>query len=240
MVGSLLMRGMLVGLLAGILCFGFAKLFGEPQIDRAIAVEERLDQAKGEPPEAEIFSRQTQSTIGLLTGVVVYSTSFGGLFGLVFAAAAGRIGRIGPRGLAALLALLGFVAVNFVPELKYPASPPSVGHAETIRYRTEMYLVMLLASIAAMVLAVNLCQISLRRLGLWNAVLLGGGAYVVAIVIAQSLLPEINEVPDSFPAVVLWRFRVASLGTQFLMWATLGIVFGWLVERRQRRGYEFA
>lgn len=240
MVGSLLMRGMLVGLLAGFLCFGFAKLFGEPQIDRAIAVEEQIDRAKSEPPEPEIFSRHTQSTIGLLTGVVVYSTSFGGLFALVFAYASGRVGRIGPRGLAALLALAGFLAVNFVPELKYPANPPSVGHPETIRYRTELFLVMLLSSIAAMTLAVNLCQIFLRRLGAWNAALLGGAAFILAIAVVQTLLPEINEVPESFPAVVLWQFRIASLGTQLLMWATLGIVYGWLTERSQLRHFQFA
>ena len=37
MTGHLLVRGMLVGLLAGVLAFGFAKTFGEPQIDKAIA-----------------------------------------------------------------------------------------------------------------------------------------------------------------------------------------------------------
>ncbi len=40
MTGRLLVRGMLVGLLAGILAFGFAKVFGEPQIDKAIAFED--------------------------------------------------------------------------------------------------------------------------------------------------------------------------------------------------------
>lgn len=236
MVGSLLMRGMLVGLLAGFLCFGFARVFGEPQIDRAIAVEEQIDRAKGEPPEPEIFSRRTQSTIGLLTGVVVYSTAFGGLFALVFAAANGRFGAIGPRGLAALIALAGFIAVNFVPELKYPSNPPSVGHPDTIRYRTEMFLVMLLSSIAAMVFAINLGRAWLRRLGAWNAALLGAAAFILIIAIIQCGLPAIDEVPGTFPAEVLWRFRIASLGTQALMWTVLGLGFGWLTERSGRRG----
>ena len=42
MVGSLLLRGMLVGVLAGLLAFGFARIFGEPQVDRAIALEGTL------------------------------------------------------------------------------------------------------------------------------------------------------------------------------------------------------
>jgi putative cobalt transporter subunit CbtA len=37
MVGNLLLRGMLVGVFAGLLAFGFARIFGEPQVDRVIA-----------------------------------------------------------------------------------------------------------------------------------------------------------------------------------------------------------
>ena len=48
---------------------------------------------------------------------------------------------------------------------------------------------------------------------------------------ADFLLPAINEVPDGFPAVLLWRFRMASLGMQAVMWATIGLLFGALTER---------
>ena len=40
MVGKLLMRGMLAGIAAGLLTFGFAKIVGEPQVDQAISFEE--------------------------------------------------------------------------------------------------------------------------------------------------------------------------------------------------------
>ena len=39
-MGQLLLRGMLAGLLAALLAFSFAKVYGEPQVDRAIAFEE--------------------------------------------------------------------------------------------------------------------------------------------------------------------------------------------------------
>ena len=42
MVGALLLRGMLVGVVAGLLAFGFAEIFGEPQVEHAIAFEEQL------------------------------------------------------------------------------------------------------------------------------------------------------------------------------------------------------
>jgi predicted cobalt transporter CbtA len=45
------------------------------------------------------------------------------------------------------------------------------------------------------------------------------------------ILPAINEVPEGFPAVVLWQFRVASFAMQLIMWTTLGLVFGALTER---------
>jgi len=82
MTGHLLLRGMLVGLLAGVLAFGFAKAFGEPQIDKAIAFEDHMAQMHGDAPEEELVSREVQSTFGLFTGVVVYSVSLGGLFAL--------------------------------------------------------------------------------------------------------------------------------------------------------------
>jgi hypothetical protein len=105
MVGNLLLRGMLVGVFAGLLAFGFARIFGEPQVDRAIAFEDQMSQAKGEAPEPELVSRETQAGLGLFTGVIIYSAAIGGLFSLAFAFVYGRVGRLGPRATAALLAL---------------------------------------------------------------------------------------------------------------------------------------
>ena len=100
MVRSLLIRGMIVGVIAGLLAFGFAKVFGEPQVDSAIAFEGQMHQAMHMGEEAELVSREVQSTIGLFTGVVVYGTAFGGLFALVFAYAYGRMGGLSPRATA--------------------------------------------------------------------------------------------------------------------------------------------
>src|SRR5262245_61397206 len=99
MVRLLLIRGMLVGFVAGLLVFGFASVFGEPSVDRAIAFENAMDEAKSrshasmsmpvEAAESELVSREVQGTVGLLTGVSVYSIAIGGLFALVFACAYG-------------------------------------------------------------------------------------------------------------------------------------------------------
>ena len=41
-------------------------------------------------------------------------------------------------------------------------------------------------------------------------------------------------VPAEFPASVLWRFRLASLGTQLVLWLGMGLIFGALTERALR------
>jgi hypothetical protein len=59
----------------------------------------------------------------------------------------------------------------------------------------------------------------------------------VIIAAIVRLLPEINEVPEGFSAVVLWRFRLASIGTQLVLWTALGVLFGLLTERRLRKDF---
>lgn len=231
MVGRLLLRGMLVGIVAGLIAFGFAKVFGEPMVDKAIAFEDQLTQEKGETPEPELVSREVQSTVGLLTGVVVYGTGIGGLFALAFAAVYGRVGHLGPRVVSALLAGAAFLAVYLVPDLKYPANPPSVGAPETIGYRTGLYFFMVAFSIVAMGFAVTLGRRLAVRFGNWNGGLAAGAAFILVIAVVQTLLPDINEVPAEFPAVVLWKFRIASLGIQAVLWTVMGLVFGVLAER---------
>ena len=70
-----------------------------------------------------------------------------------------------------------------------------------------------------------------EKYGGLNAALIGAGLFVAIIVIAQFVLPDISEIPADFPAVVLWKFRMTSLGMQALMWTTLGLLFGMLAER---------
>jgi hypothetical protein len=238
---------MLVGVVAALLSFGFLKIAGEPAVDKAIAFETQMDQAKDEAKkqeamakgmpmpayeeEPELVSRPVQAGIGLFTGVTVYNVAFGGLFALVFALAYGRIGDFGPRTTAALLAVSGIIAVYVVPNLKYPANPPSVGDPETIGMRTGLYFSMIAISLAAMIAAWMAYNRLLRQYGGWNAALIAVAGYLVAVIVVALLLPAVNEVPEGFPAVVLWQFRIASLGAQAIMWATIGLGFGAWVER---------
>jgi MFS family permease len=234
MTRSLLIRGMVVGILAGLLAFFAARLLGEPQVDRAIAFETAAGQAKGEAPDPEVFSRRVQKTVGLLTGTVTFGAAIGGIFGIVFALSYGRVGPTRPRALAAFLASIGFVAIAFVPSLKYPANPPSVGNPETIGIRTGAFFLMILISIVTMVLSVKVSRYTMRRFGSWNGGLLAALFFVVAVSIPTYFLPAINEVPSGFPADLLWRFRLASWALQLVLWLSIGLLFGWLTERDNR------
>ncbi len=231
MMRVLLVRGMLAGVVAGLLALVFAYIFGEPPVSNAIGFESAAQATTGEPAEPEVVSRTVQSTIGLATAMLVYAVAFGGLFSLVFAIAHGRIGQRSARATAAVLALAGYLVVYVVPFLKYPASPPAVGNHDTISQRTGWYLAMVAASVLLAAAATYLGRRLTPRLGPWNAAVTACAAFVVAVAVVQFLLPAVNEVPEAFPATVLWDFRVASLGTQLVMWATIGLLFGALVAR---------
>lgn len=245
MVGKLIFRGFIIGILAGLLAFGWAKLFGEASVTTAIGFELKQGEAKaaaavaaGEKPAAEdqeIFSRAVQSGIGLLTGMVVVGAGLGCLFAVLFAFANGRMGNLGPGPTSALLAFLGLISVYVIPALKYPANPPSVGESETIKYRTALYFVMLAISVASTMGAWALGKRLAVRYGAWNGSVMAMAAYLVLIGAAFLLLPEVNEVPAAFPAATLWQFRLASFGIQSVLWGSIGVMFGFIAEQTMPR-----
>jgi predicted cobalt transporter CbtA len=245
MTGHLLWRGMLAGLLAAFLSGLFALAFAEPQIDRAIALESTLaapghaamsHEAGSEPAEEEVVSRATQKGVGLFTAVMLYGAAVGGLFALVFAYAYGRVARCGPRTLALLMAACAFLVIALVPAFKYPPNPPAVGLHETVRLRTVIFFAMIAFSVMAAIGGDWVRRRARMRLDALDAGLVGIGAYVILIGGLQVLLPRVDEVPPTFPASLLWQFRIASIGAQLVLWLALGILFGRFAEARLRRG----
>ncbi|WP_216215759.1 CbtA family protein [Amycolatopsis aidingensis] len=244
MMRTLLVRGMLAGLVAGLLATLFAYFFGEPPVNAAIGIEEAGSAAHSQEHaheagaaahqhggEETLVSRGTQSTIGLFTGVAGYGIAVGGLFALAFAVLHGRIGALRPRLSAALLAAGAFVVVVLVPFLKYPANPPAVGSGETIGSRTALYFGFVGLSLLFGGVAVYAGRRLADRLGGWQGGLLGAGGYLLVMAVCAALLPVVDEVPPEFPGSTLWTFRIASLGTQLVLWTGLGLVFGALAER---------
>jgi len=236
MVRTFLIRGLLCGVVAGVLVFLFAKLFGEPNVDAAIAIEDTVAKAAGAAPEPELVSRGVQAGWGLFVGTMVFSIAMSGIFSLVFAFFWGRLGGLGARASSLLLAAAAFVVVYLVPFLKYPANPPSVGNPETIGYRTFLYFGMIAISLVALVVVYNLGRNLLERNERWNVLLVCGIGYAIVIAFAYAVLPNIDEVPQQFPASLLWNFRMDALAMQAILWAVIGVLFGVLTERSLSRG----
>ncbi|MBO1359995.1 CbtA family protein [Acetobacter sacchari] len=226
MAGRLLARGMVAGVIAACLAFLFARIFGEPQVNLAIAFEAAQDAAAGMAPEPELVSRAVQASFGLLVASLMYGAAYGGIYAVVFAFAYGRMGRISPRALALLLAGAGFLTFVLIPGLKYPPNPPGIGHPDTIQLRTATYFEVIALSVCVMAIAILVGRRLALRLGAWNATLCGVGLFVVLTALVQATAPDINEVPANFPAVVLWRFREAAIGMQIVLWGALGLIFG--------------
>ena len=222
-------RGLLAGAVASLAAFVFARTFVEPVIDQAIAYEQA--QEAGHEHGVELFTRGVQANIGMGFGVLAFGVAMGALFAVVYCVVYGRVGNLSPRLLSVLLAGGMFLSLYVIPFLKYPANPPAVSLDETIRQRTLLYLMMVVLSAAIFAGAVWLGRNLLERFGAWSATLIAAASYLVAIAVVMVALPTIDETPDDFPADVLYEFRLYSLGTQFVLWAVIAVVFASMVAR---------
>lgn len=226
MTRDLLWRGLLAGVLAAVCATLFARAFGEPHIDLAIAFEEAHAAHHAGGGEPELVSRAVQKGLGLLTALTLYGAALGGLFAIAFAACRGRLGPTAPRALALVLAVAGFLVFGLAPALKYPPTPPAVGQHETVALRTGAYFAMLALSGAGVLAALWVRRRLQLRLSRLDTGLLAAGAYAAVVGLGQLALPTINEVPRDFPATLLWDYRIASMGMQAVLWLVLGLTFG--------------
>jgi hypothetical protein len=244
----------LAGAVAGVLAFVFAKIFLEPVIGRAIdfedgtaAAHQAMETAAAGHSHAEeggeLFNRGIQSTVGMGFGVVFFAIAMSALFAVVFAVAYGRVGDVSARLLSVRVAAGMLISLWIVPALKYPPNPPATSDDATIFQRSLLYLLLVGLSAILMVAAVYLGRQLAPKLGTWNATLVGGAAYLVAVFVVMLILPTINETPGpivndagvivfpGFPAVDMYEFRLYTFTTQLIIWATIGLVFAALISK---------
>lgn len=240
MITSYLRRGMAAGLLAGLLAGLFAFFIGEPYVDRAIRIEEAAathshEEGAGHADDEGVFSRATQK-VGLFFATGVFGVMVGGLFGMAYAYFRGRLASESDWYRSLSLASAVFAGAFLIPYLKYPANPPAVGDPATIGERTATYFAVVTLSLLV-VLAAWYASRRLKERGIsapirQMAVGLGVAVAVGVMLVAFPAAPD----PGDFPSGLLWSFRLSSLGTQMVFWAGLGVVFGLLCERANRRG----
>ena len=212
-------------MVAGVLLGLFHLLFSEPLIARALTFEVPH-------PGQELFSRGDQQ-VGLVIASSLYGAALGGIFGFAWTLLAKRLRSSSSWDSSLRLAVIGFGTLWLVPFLKYPANPPAVGSPDTIGLRTAGYTGIIGISIAATALA----WATSRRLSKSSPhirQLVAGGEYVAVITLAYLILPG-NPDPITIPADLLWSFRLMSAAGQALFWVALGVLFGLLTLRRDRR-----
>jgi hypothetical protein len=231
--GALLLRGLLAGLIAGLLAGVFAFATGEPHVDAAIAIEQAASHAGGEDNHHEdpLVGRTGQKA-GLFLATGLFGVALGGILATAYTLLRRRL-RTPSDARAALglagAALLGAVLVPFV---KYPPNPPAVGDPATIDQRTVSYLAVLVIGLVAAWSAVLAARTQRAE---WRQAAAAVAGFLVVVAVGYLLLPTFDEVPDDFPATLLWDFRFASLGTQVVLWTVLGVAYAALLTAGGRR-----
>jgi Probable cobalt transporter subunit (CbtA) len=185
-----------------VLGFIFARIFAEPVINKAIgyesgrdAISAALNHAAGRPiaPDGpEIFSRTIQSTIGIGTGIIAFSTAMGALIAVAYLVLHGRF-SVRPRNLVWMIAGFGFGGVYLLPFVKYPANPPAIGHTFTITTRGQLYLTMVAGSLILLGLAVWLARKLTPRLGVTGAVVAAAVGFLVVYGVLIGVLPSLGN-----------------------------------------------
>jgi hypothetical protein len=230
MIWPLLRRGLLVGVLAGLVAGGFAFVFGEPLVQDAIDIEESARAHASLTPVpahvGDVLVSRPDQRIGLFFATALYGACVGVVFAVAFALMRGRGAVRDDWQLSARLAGGLFVAAVLVPFLKYPANPPAVGDASTIASRTWLYLAMLAGGLAALAAAARVMWSVPPDAAAWRRPVLGLATFVALTALLAVVLPGVDEVPASFPASLLWEFRLSALGTQAVLWTVLGVGYG--------------
>ena len=133
------------GAMAGLVHGSSNLVLVEPYLDEAIGIENQNLFASGEEEDTPQFwveynsYRDWQKGGQILAGTIL-GTSVGALFGIVYALSIRVLpGKTDLRKSFALAAMM-WLTIYFIPFLKYPANPPTVGDGETVVLRAILYL----------------------------------------------------------------------------------------------------
>ena len=136
-----LVSGALAGTIHGIANLAIV----EPYLDEAIGIENQNLFASGEEEDTPQFwieynsYRDWQKGGQVLAGAIL-GTSISALFGIVYALSRHALPGKNDLRKTFVLAAIMWLTVYFIPFLKYPANPPTVGDGETVVLRAILYL----------------------------------------------------------------------------------------------------
>jgi len=218
------------GALAG-LVHGSANLFlVEPYLDEAIGIENQNLFSSGEEDDTLEFwveykqYRDWQKGGQIFAGVIL-GTSIGALFGIIFALSRNSLPGNNNIKKALILAGIMWLTIYFIPFLKYPANPPTVGEADTVVLRGILYLSIIAISGFA---ALGFFKLSKKLKNQKKFVALFG--YVIFMSVVFITMPE-NPDEITAPMDLVNEFRMMSILAVSAYWIVLGIILGVLWNR---------
>jgi hypothetical protein len=216
----------IAGLLAGVVHGMFNIILVEPYLDNAIGIEnQRLfaeGQAKDTPQFWQKFSdyRIWQKQGSIVSGAIL-GIATGALFGLVFAYSRQSLPGKNDVVKALVLGAIMWATIFFIPFLKYPANPPTVGDPSTITLRASTYVIFILVS--------GLGALGFSRMykRLKNKKFLAFLGYAIFITVVFLIMPP-NPDKISISMELVNGFRAISAATMTIYWVSNALILGWL------------
>lgn len=197
----------------------------EPYLDQAIGIENQHLFASGEEKDTPDFKvqfdsyRYWQKSGQVLAGAIL-GTSTGALFGIVYAYSRNSLPGIHDLKKTFALAAIMWMTIYFIPFLKYPANPPTVGDPETILLRQILYLSFIAISGFG---AVGFYQLYKKLQSRKKIAAFVGYAILMGIVFVV-MPPNPDKINTSMELVN--GFRVMSVITVSIFWVSLAAILG--------------
>jgi len=226
-LGIVLVSGFSAGIIHGLVNLALV----EPYLDTAIGIENRNMFASGEVHDTPQFWQefnnyrtwQKDSSV-LSNGMLGLAT--GALFGLVFAYSRHMLPSQNHIKKALVLAGIMWFTIFFIPFLKYPANPPTVGDHNTIVLRDSMYLVIVIISGVG---ALGFSRIYKKMQSKKLIVPVGYAIYVTVIF----LIMPVNPDKITTPMDLINGFRIVSASTMTMYWIINAVILGFLWQKFQ-------
>ncbi|MCV0392289.1 MAG: CbtA family protein [Nitrosopumilus sp.] len=216
-----LVSGAFAGLVHGTVNFAIV----EPYLDQAIGLENQNLFASGEAENTPQFwveyegYRVWQKSGQILAGVIL-GVSVGSLFGIVYALSRNSLPGNNDVKKAILLSGIMWLTLYFIPFLKYPANPPTVGDADTVILRSILYLSFIAISGFGTLVFYKISKKFQARKKL--IVLIGYGVFISAVFFG---MPE-NPDDITAPMNLVTEFRIMSVLGVSSFWASVGLILG--------------
>ncbi|MDE1844395.1 MAG: CbtA family protein [Thaumarchaeota archaeon] len=217
--------GILAGLVHGMLNI----VVVEPYLDNAIGIENQRMFAEGQAKDTPQFWKQFSDyriwqKQGSIVAGAMLGASTGALFGLVFAYSKKSLPGNSDIKKALILAVIMWAVLYFIPFLKYPANPPTVGDPDTITFRATTYALFVALS------GFGAIGFSMLYKKMRNKKFLAFVGYIGFMGITFVVMPA-NPDPINTSMDLVNGFRIISASTMTAYWISNGIILGWMWKK---------